>query len=100
MEVCVLPYIIRTVALLKGASVETFLKFLAHGSTHLKLHGVNSWIIHLHTEKKIKVNRPFLPLKRLCDCAQCVKRSSFSSIWSSSKAWWQLYGDRSQGGSL
>lgn len=54
MEVYVLPYIIRTVALLKGASVETFLKFLAHGSTHLKLHGVNSWKIHLHTEKKIK----------------------------------------------
>lgn len=59
MEVCALPYIIWTVALLKVASVKAFLKFLAHGSTQLKLHGVNSWKIHLHTEKKIKVNRPF-----------------------------------------
>jgi hypothetical protein len=43
----VLPYIIQTMALLKGANIETLLKFLAYGSTQLKPHGIHGWKIYL-----------------------------------------------------
>lgn len=52
METGVLPYIICTVAILKGANVKAILKLLAYGSTQLKRHGVNSWKNHLQKEKR------------------------------------------------